>query len=90
MHATIVANPFDAWSYVLTAWGWKENKMHTYTSDGVTVSSTQSNPSMALAEIRAKCLNAGIVAPKTIMQIRSDTQPNRVSPSFGGNIDVFK
>ena len=35
MHATIVAKPFDAWSYVLTAWGWKENKMHTYQSAGV-------------------------------------------------------
>ena len=90
MHATIVANPFDAWSYVLTAWGGEETKMHTYQSDGVTVISKQTNPSLALAEIRAKCLTAGIVAPTSIMQIRSATQPDRVSPSFGGNMDVFK
>lgn len=64
--------------------------MHTYNSDGVTVISKQTNPSLALAKIRAKCLRAGIVAPKSIMQIRSDTQPDRVSPSFGGNMDVFK
>lgn len=64
--------------------------MYTYTSDGLTVESKQTNPSLALAEIRAKCLRAGIVAPKSIMQILSATQPNRVSPSFGGNMDVFK
>ena len=64
--------------------------MHTYQSDGVTVISKQTNPSLALAEIRAKCLTDGIVAPKSIMQIRSATQPDRVSPSLGGNMDVFK
>ena len=90
MLATVVAKPLDPWCYVPTDWGLKEANMHTYQSDGVTVSSKQTNPVMALSEIRAKCLTAGIVAPKSIMEIRSDTQPDRVSPSFGGNMDVFK
>ena len=64
--------------------------MYTYTADGLTVESKQTNPSLALAEIRAKCLTSGLVAPKSIMQILSATQPDRVSPSFGGNMDVFK
>jgi len=64
--------------------------MHTYTSDGVTVESKHENPSLALAEIRAKCLHRGMKSPQRITQLKNTSAVAPVAPSFGGNMDVFK
>lgn len=63
--------------------------MHTYTSDGLTVESSQTNPAMALAEIRAKCFARGMKSPTRITQLDSSDAPNRVAPSFGGFVEPF-
>lgn len=63
--------------------------MHTYQSDGVTVESSNNNPAIALAEIRAKCLNRGMKAPTGIMQISNTESPNRIAPSFGSHLEPF-
>lgn len=63
--------------------------MHTYQSDGVTVESRQTNPAMALAEIRAKCFVRGMTSPTRITQLDSSDAPNRVAPSFGGFVEPF-
>ena len=68
----------------------QENKMYTYTSDGLTVESKQTNQSLALAEIRAKCLHRGMKAPQRITQLNNTSAAAPVPPSFGGNMDVFK
>lgn len=64
--------------------------MYTYTSDGLTVESKQTNPSFALAEIRVKCIPRGMKAPQRITQLNNTSAAAPVPPSFGGNMDVFK